>query len=306
MELPRPALSVRGPTVRFVLSNLHETLTEMLRHRPTLVVELLTDALDVAVPVHDGVRLEPAECVDLAPVEYRADAVIALTGPVGPVLAIVVEVQLRPAPAKRRSWPVYVTTLRARLDCPTALLVICVDEATAAWCAEPIDLGPGGSRIVPLVLGPVQVPVVTDHAEAARRPELAVMSAIAHGGEPAGRQVLEVLFGALATVDEDRALLYLDVVLGALPRAAFGYLEALMATRTYEYQSDFARRYFFEGKAEGKAELAASAVLSVLDTRGIDVPDDVRARITSCADLDDLTIWLRRAVTAGTAEDLFA
>lgn len=296
-----------------MLSSLHETLAEMIRHRPALVVDLLADALDVDVPVHDGVRLEPAECVDLAPVEYRADAVIALTSSRGPVLAIIVEVQLWQAHAKRRSWPVYVTTLRARLNCPTALLVICVDKAVARWCAEPIELGPGGSRIVPLVLGPDRVPVVTDIAEATRRPELAVMSALAHGGDPQHTEVLDVLLGALATLDEDRALLYLDVLLDALPEAAFAYLEALMATGTYEYRSDFARRYFFEGKAEGKSEgktegkteEAAAAVLSVLDARGIDVPADVCTRITDCADLDVLTTWLRRAATADSAEYLF-
>jgi hypothetical protein len=41
-----------------------------------------------------------------------------------------------------------------------------------------------------------------------------------------------------------------------------------MTTRTYEYQSDFARRYFSEGKAEGEAD----ALLEVLDTRKIAVP----------------------------------
>jgi hypothetical protein len=40
------------------------------------------------------------------------------------------------------------------------------------------------------------------------------------------------------------------VVLAALPAAARHHLEALMATRTYKYQSDFARRYFGQGRAE--------------------------------------------------------
>lgn len=147
--------------------------------------------------------------------------------------------------------------------------------------------------------------MVTDVAEATRRPELAVLSAIAHGGDPQHTEALDVLLDALVTLDEDRALLYLDVLIDALPEAAFAYLEALMATGTYEYRSDFARRYFFEGKAEGKAEVAASAVLSVLDTRGIDVSDDVRTRIGTCADLDELANWLRRAVTADRVEGLF-
>ncbi|MGI9000345.1 MAG: hypothetical protein ACR2GH_01625, partial [Pseudonocardia sp.] len=83
------------------------------------------------------------------------------------------------------------------------------------------------------------------------------------------------------------------------------------------YRSDFARRYFFEGRAEGEAagkeegkaegEAAgeARAVLAVLDARGIDVPPDARARIAECPDLDQLDIWVRRAVTAETVHDLF-
>src|SRR5262249_20962676 len=104
-----------------------------------------------------------------------------------------------------------------------------------------------------------------------------------------------------------------DVVFAALPAAARSYLEALMATRTYEYQSDFVRRYVFqgraegrvEGRAEGEAKGRAKAVLMVLDARGVDVPDDARARITECSDLDQLDIWVRRAATVDSINDLF-
>lgn len=74
-----------------------------------------------------------------------------------------------------------------------------------------------------------------------------------------------------------------------------------MTTGTYEYQSEFARRYFHEGKAEGEAR----AVLSVLATRGIDVPDEIRTRITECTDVDQLDTWVRRATTATSVDDLF-
>ncbi|MGV9943452.1 hypothetical protein [Streptomyces sp. NPDC003401] len=61
-----------------------------------------------------------------------------------------------------------------------------------------------------------------------------------------------------------------------------------------------------EGLTEGKAEDRASLVLRVLDKRGVDVPEDTRERITSCTDLDTLTLWFDRSLTATTAEDLFA
>jgi hypothetical protein len=96
---------------------------------------------------------------------------------------------------------------------------------------------------------------------------------------------------------------YSDVVLAALPAAAHRYLEALVTAGTFprEYQSALVRRYVGQGRAEGEA----AAVLTVLDARGIDVPSDARARITSCTDLDQLNSWVRRAVTADSIQELF-
>ena len=45
---------------------------------------------------------------------------ITLADDSGLVQAIVVEVQLRPDTRKRRTWPVYVATLHARLGCPSS------------------------------------------------------------------------------------------------------------------------------------------------------------------------------------------
>ncbi len=61
-----------------------------------------------------------------------------------------------------------------------------------------------------------------------------------------------------------------------------------------------------EGKAQGRAEDRTALILRVLEKRGIDIPEDTRDRITSCTDLDTLTLWFDRSLTAGTAEDLFA
>ncbi|MGH3614289.1 MAG: hypothetical protein ACRDRK_17210 [Pseudonocardia sp.] len=287
-------------------SGLHEALVEMFRYRPSLAAELLGDALGMDLPAYQQVRVESGELTDLAPTEYRADVVVVLSAAESAVLAVVVEAQLGRDRDKRWSWPVYLATLRARLRCPTVLLVVCVEAATAAWCATPIELGHPGWALSPLVLGPDRVPVVTDVDEAGRVPELAVLSAMAHGSHPDRDKVLHALLGALAAVDQERATLYSDVVLAALPVAARRYLEALMTTRTYEYQSDFVRRYVFQGRAEGRAEGKAVAVLTILDARGIDVPEDARTRITGCFDLDQLDTWVRRAVTANSIHDLFA
>lgn len=285
-------------------SSMHEVLVEIFRQRPALAAELLTDALGVELPAFGQARLEPADCVDLAPTEYRADAVVVLSQAARPVRAVVVEVQLRRDDDKLWTWPVYLHTLRARLRCPTLLLVVCVDEATAAWAATRIELGQPGSTLTPLVIGPDRVPVFTDAAPALRAPELAVLSALAHGRDPRRSEVLDVLADALAGVETQQALLYLRLVLAALPQAARIYLEELMTIGTYEYQSEFTERLRNEGAAKGRAEAKADDVLRVLRARGVEVPDDVRARIVKCADLEQLDAWLDRASTAHSVDDL--
>ncbi len=289
-------------------SSLHEALVQMFRYRPVLAVELLDQVADMNMPAYQKVRLDSTDFTQATATEYRADVVVTLTAADKPVLAIVVEAQLRRDDDKRSTWPVYLATLRSRMKCPAVLLVLCVDEGTVGWACQPFHLGHPGWTLAPLALGPNELAKVTTIDEAHRAPELAVLSAMAHGGGPDGEKTLSALASAIAVVDADRGKLYIDLVLAALPAAARNFLEELM-TSTYSYQSDFARRYFFEGEAkglaEGKAEGEALAVLAVLDSRKVDVPDDARSRILACVDLDQLNIWLQRVATAESITDLF-
>lgn len=43
---------------------------------------------------------------------------------------------------------------------------------------------------------------------------------------------------------------------------------------------------------------------NVLDARGVEVPTAVRVQILACTDLGQLDVWLRRAATAITADDV--
>lgn len=123
--------------------------------------------------------------------------------------------------------------------------------------------------------------------------------------EPEGEKVLSALLAGLRFIDDDQANLDTDVVLAVLPEAARVRLEELMAIGTYEYQSDFARRYYGQGRTEGRAEGEAKALLALLEARGLDVPADGRARITECTDLDQLEAWVRRAVSVESIDELF-
>ncbi|WP_394821639.1 hypothetical protein [Pendulispora albinea] len=81
-----------------------------------------------------------------------------------------------------------------------------------------------------------------------------------------------------------------------------------MATRPFEYQSDFALKHRGEGRIEGRTEGIAEGrmhdVLTVLEVRGLPIPDTARARILACTDLDVLNRWIRQAVTATSVDEL--
>ncbi|WP_433057902.1 hypothetical protein [Dactylosporangium sp. CS-033363] len=285
-------------------SQLHEILIEMFRERPALAAEILGGPLRVTLPKYARAQLSSADLTDIAPTEYRADAVVTLHDSTSQVMGVVVEVQLRKDARKRHSWPAYVGTLRARLGCPIALLVMCPDQAVADWCAAPVTIGPPGSVLTPVALGPRQVPAVTDIAAARSMPELAVLSALAHGASEEPRAVLEALVNALDAVDQEHANLYTDLVLSTLPAAARKCLEELVTIAGYRFQSEFALRNFAEGEAKGKAEGGVEALLTMLDVRGVEVPETIRAEIANCTDMDQIKTWVRRAATAEKIEDL--
>jgi hypothetical protein len=284
----------------------HEVLIELFRGRPALAADLLAGPLRGAVPAFAAARLSASEFPDIAPTEYRADAVVTLDTATGTALAVVVEVQRRLDKRKLRSWPVYVSTLRARLNCPVALLVLCPVRSVAKWCSAPIAIGPPGSMLTPVALGPDDVPIVTDPDFARQNPELAVLSALAHGDLPDPIPVFEALLAGLDDADPVQAETYTDVVFAGLSKTARQCLEGFMSTTSHRYRSDFARRYFDQGKAEGKAEGKAVAVLTILDDRGVAVPEAKRAEIEQCTDMQQLDAWLHRALTARTIVDLDA
>ena len=124
---------------------------------------------------------------------------------------------------------------------------------------------------------------------------------MAHGKAEAGASVALAALAAVAGLDEERGLLYWDLVLLSLSDAARAALEELMAAGNYEYQSDFAKTHRAQGRAAGEA----TAVLMVLDARGIEVTAEHKSRILACSDLAVLERWIRRAVTVTTADELF-
>jgi hypothetical protein len=275
----------------------HEVLVDLFKNRPSLGAELLSEALGVALPSYSEARLISIDLTQIKPAEYRADVVVLLLEDDVAVSVLIHEVQLGIDPRKRFTWPEYAMGSRAAHGCPVSLLVIAPDPEVAAWCAEPIETGIPGFVLRPPVLGRALVPIVTDPEEAARRPELAVLSALAHGGTDVGAAIAAAVLPMIRQLDEDRSRFYGDLVLNSLNESARRALEARM--KGYEYQSDFARKYV----AQGVATARARDVLTVLRVRGLAVPDAVRDQILAETDPARLERWIERAILAASVAE---
>jgi hypothetical protein len=290
----------------------HEILVDLFKNRPSLAAEILVEVLGVSLPPYTEARLAATDLTEIQPAEYRADVVVVLLDRDFPVRVVIVEVQLAVDPRKRLSWPAYVTVSRATHGCPADLLVVAPDPALARWCAEPIEIGVPGFVLRPPVLRRTAVPVVTDIEEAVRRPELGVLSAMAHGDTEEGATIAAAVLPAIRGLDDDRTRLYYDLVYNSLNEAARRALEARM--KGYEYQSDFAKKYvaqgrtegLTEGRTEGRTEEAARNLLTVLRARGIAVPDPVRERILAQKDPELLESWLEKAAVASSVNAILA
>ena len=159
---------------------------------------------------------------------------------------------------------------------------------------------------MPLVLGPSGVPEVTDEAVALADPELAVLSAMAHGQDGDADKALRIAVAAMAAsvgLDAERSTLYFDLVAASLSEAARKALQSMDPAK-YEYQSEFARRYIAKGeepraKPRGRTEL----LLQLLALRFGRLSEDVVARVrtASSAQLDR---FAERVLSAKTIDDV--
>ncbi len=277
----------------------HEAPLVVLREQPRLVATLVQDGLGLPLPAFATVEIGDAGLTQAMPAELRADLVVHLRG--GPpehaiVMGIIVEVQRARDDDKRWSWPLYVAALHARLACPTCLIVLATDDAVARWAARPITTLQPGSPFVPLVLGPDRIPRVAIE-RARQEPWMAVLSGLVHGNRVNGTAATLAALEALGMLPEHLANVCYDLIRGSLNEAARRALEEEMQPGKYEYRTEFARRYFGEGRQEGMLEGARAVVLSLVDRHGA-VEAPLRERVAACADperLRTLAVDLARA-----------
>ncbi len=61
-----------------------------------------------------------------------------------------------------------------------------------------------------------------------------------------------------------------------------------------------------EGRQEGREEGCRSSILAVCKARQLSLTEEHRQRIEDCTDVDRLEAWLTRAVSADSADEIFA
>ncbi len=284
----------------------HEIPLRLVQNQPAMAPALL-ESLGLDVPRHTEVLNTSSVLTNCDPKEFNGDGAVVLRDGTEDVMAVVVERQNDYDKGKRRSWPAYLVTLHVRLKCPAILLVLCPSDTMARWCAQPIRTGHPGFDLVPLAIGPSRMPVIAQEEQARALPELAVLSAHAHGNDD--HRTLRAVVEALDSTPEKNRAFYYDYVLSGLNEAARKELESLMAVETYRWQSDFARKYVGigeeKGREEGRIREAVQSIIAFLETRELVLTPEVRERIESCTDLDTLRKWVPAAAKVRRPEDLF-
>ena len=250
----------------------------------------------------------------MVPRTYHADGMVLFCDAADrPLMGAVLEVQRRWDVSELCTWKLYVAQLEAELDVVTALVVFCPDPAIARRYRKLFEDDESSLTLRPLIFTPDDLPLVVDVELAKANPSLAVFSAVCHCDQAEIEEAFPALVEALRAADPRQALLYYDVVLAGLPPATRTRWEAFMTTAAgYEFQSELLRNLSDQYKAEhqargealGEARGEAQAVLTVLEERGVPVADDIRDRIMECVDTNQLATWLRRAVTAATADEV--
>ncbi|MFI1914402.1 hypothetical protein [Nocardia sp. NPDC020380] len=281
----------------------HEAMHRLFQSHPEVFGRAFA-ALGLPFPDPTAVSLLPNDLTEIDPIERRVDTLLRLDTDEGPFL-LLVEAQGKGDPKKPAAWAHYISHVHAKYKLPPVLLIVCQDVATADWATGPLCIGPrqwASLVVYPLVLGPHNVPAVTDVCIAENDIPLATLSAITHANDSGIGAILKTLATALQSIDEDDALIFAELTeLGLGKGPAAKTWRQLMSVDLSFFRSETSQRL----RAEGEAQGLIRAILKSLQARGIDVGPETRERIVGCSDPEVLDAWLDRSFTVNSAVDLF-
>jgi len=280
-------------------SAIHEALVLLFQSNPGLAAILLSEVLGIELPTYSEVQEGSSSFSEMKPPEYRADSVAVLKQEDGlSVLSVIVEVQLAIKEKKRADWLAYTASTTRQHGCPSCVLVVTPDAKVARWASEPFSFGLSNTY-TPLVIGPGQVPLISDSEEAKKRPYLAILSAVAHGQDSVEQAVAAANAAREAIVPLPNDDVYFDLIKATLSEAARKAFEMLPAT--YEYQDESLRKSFHKGRAQGEARM----ILRFLKARGVEVSESEQERILSSTDTEQLERMADKVATVRSVSELF-
>ena len=290
---PHEARLLRDPRVP---SLLHEELLLLLRREPLFALTALQRPGGLELPPFTSIAVVPGEIRQLLATERRADIVVLMRDD-EPVFAIVIEVQTSIDADKRWTWPLYLAALGAEHRCPVALVVFAIDPAIRRWAATPIFSGHPGHTLVPLSVGPADIPRVTDEQEARENPYRAILSALVHALEPGAEHLVLAAFRGADTLPKADADTWRELLAEAIKNndVARRAVEALMDIPNFRDRSAWYK--------EGREQATRDAIARVLARRGLALDPSHQARLAECSDMVTLDQWLDEAVSAASAEE---
>ncbi|MGH3167132.1 MAG: hypothetical protein ACRDN0_14745 [Trebonia sp.] len=281
----------------------HDAAGELFADNPQLAVEILRDLMGLDIAPGLPARLGPTVFNTRPSHDLIADKVVIAGSTWDPAHVIVVENQQERIEGKRRKFPKYAASAWLQYDCPADVLVLCPDTETAAWYADPVHTGMGGSLFQPRVLFPERVPAIIDSAQVAKDPSMAVLSVAYHGADEAVADSFITGVGALGDI---RTPQYYEYGFSMSAEGVREILRRLMASTHWPVYSPFAKEHYGKGEEAGRVEEGRTNVLMVLEERGLELTNSQWKRITDCTDLEQLRTWSKAAITANSADDLFA
>lgn len=164
----------------------HEAPIELCQRHPQLVPKLL-GLLGHTMPAEVVAEPQPTNFNQPVVEQWQSDGAMLLKIVQQPVGAVALEIQRKPDPAKRLSWPVYTAALHAKhggID--TYLLVIATNRPTAQWARQPIKSCQPHVPFVPLVVGPDELPRIESFDAALADLPFAMLSALLHVSDTDG------------------------------------------------------------------------------------------------------------------------
>ncbi|MFD6190627.1 hypothetical protein [Streptomyces sp. NPDC060275] len=215
---------------------------------------------------------------------------------------LLIEAQDRQDRRRPAHWAHHVAYLWTEFRLPTALLIMCPDQDTARWAAQPVASGPvqpPALTLHPFVAGPDNLPLITDPDKIRADPALTALSAIMH---PATRGIglaLDTLSTALRDLPVVNANPLIALTAQGLHTHPTGIVwKHLVSTIIFERDRE-------KDRVERITKFRTEHLLLLLGERGLVLSEATRKEVADCQDPETQLRWLLRAVTASTTEEIF-